>query len=239
MTVTEAPGALRDLVTVVIVTKDRRAALLRTLRELSRSPDGPRIIVVDNGSSDGTASAVRASFPEVHVMTLSRNRGAAARNDGVRVATTPFVAFNDDDSWWAGGSLEHAVHALLRFPEAALVSARVLVGREQRVDTTSTAMASSPLRGVVGARSPGVLGFLACAAVVRRQPFLDAGGFDDLLFFLGEEEKLSYDLSARGWALLHLDEAVVRHLPDEPRDPVRRQALQQRNALLTAVMRRP
>ncbi|HEU4346617.1 MAG TPA: glycosyltransferase, partial [Actinoplanes sp.] len=57
-------------VTVVVITRNRRAGLLRTLRRLADLPERPPVIVVDNGSEDGTAAAVRAAFPAVEVVPL-------------------------------------------------------------------------------------------------------------------------------------------------------------------------
>lgn len=87
-------------VTAVIATRNRRSELCATLERLSALPERPEIIVVDNGSRDGTAQAVRRSFPRVELITLRRNQGACARNVGVRRAGTPYVALSDDDSWW-------------------------------------------------------------------------------------------------------------------------------------------
>jgi Glycosyl transferase family 2 len=75
--------------TAVIATRNRRPELCATLERLSALPERPGIIVVDNGSQDGTAQAVRHSFPRVELITLRRNQGACARNVGVRRAGTP------------------------------------------------------------------------------------------------------------------------------------------------------
>src|ERR1700712_3452675 len=98
-------------VTVVIATRNRAATLLVTLAKLDRLAERPPIIVVDNASTDDTAARVRAAFPRVRVLSLPRNLGGAARNCGVALASTPFVAFSDDDSWWAEGALATAVNA--------------------------------------------------------------------------------------------------------------------------------
>ena len=63
------------------------------------------MILVDNGSTDGTVAAVRDARPDLRVVRLGTNRGAPARNLGVRLAATPYVAFADDDSWWSPGAL--------------------------------------------------------------------------------------------------------------------------------------
>ncbi|MGV9305061.1 glycosyltransferase family 2 protein [Nonomuraea sp. NPDC003727] len=220
-----------DRVTVVVATRDRRESLARTL---PRHP-GP-VVLVDNGSADGTAAFVRHTFPHVRVVEAGRNLGAPARNLGVRLAATPYVAFADDDSWWAPGALDRAADVLDAHPRLAVLAARVLVGPEERTDPVSAVMARSPLPGSAG---PGVLGFLACGAVVRRRAYLEAGGFDDVIFFFGEEERLAVDLAARGWELAYVADVVAHHHPSPARDPHGRRALAARNAVLTAVLRRP
>lgn len=121
----------------------------------------------------------------------------------------------------------------------ALLAARVLVGEDGVLDPTCADMAASPLPR---AGEPGVpvLGFVACGAVVRRDAFLDAGGFDPVVHFPGEEERLALDLAAAGWQLVYDERVVAYHHPSSLRPPrLARRSLEQRNALLTAVMRRP
>jgi GT2 family glycosyltransferase len=229
----------RGSVTVVVATRDRRASLLRTLELLHALPERPPVIVLDNGSGDGSGAAVRAAFPMDDVVSLGRNLGATARNLGVRRAATPYVAFADDDSWWAPGSLTRAGGHFDRHPRLALLAARVLVGPEERLDPTSALMAASPLGREPDLPGPSVLGFLACGAIVRRTAFLGVGGFDDLLFFFGEEALVAMDLTAEGWGAAYADDVVAHHHPNAPGDPARRQCRQLRNELLTAWLRRP
>ena len=195
------------------------------------------VILVDNGSSDGTPEEVRRRFPEIQVVELGENRGAVARNIGVDLARTPYVAFADDDSWWAPGALERAADLLDLHPNLAVVVARVLVGPEERLDPLSSQLAVSPLPPA--GPGPGVLGFLACAAVVRRDAFRAVGGFDDVVFFFGEEERVALDVAAAGWQLAYVADVVVHHHPSQSGDRHGREALGLRNDLLTAVMRRP
>ncbi|NYI04104.1 glycosyltransferase [Allostreptomyces psammosilenae] len=234
-----AAESLRELLTVVVVTHNRRERLMRTLDRLVALPGSPPVIVVDNASTDGTAEAVRARHPGVQVLRNRRNEGAAGRNRGVLAARTPFVAFSDDDSWWEPGALQEAVRVLREHPRLGLLAARTLVGDARLPDPVNAAMAASPLPRPPDAPGPAVLGFLACAAVVRRQAYAQARGFSPLLFIGGEEELLAMDLAAAGWQLAYVDSVVARHLP-EPGD-VRpgRVAMQHRNAVLAAWMRRP
>jgi hypothetical protein len=96
---------------------------------------------------------VRTGFPSAQVLELEHDIGSSARDLGVRLAATPYVAFGDD-SWWAPGALAEAVFD--RHPR------------------------------------------LCCASVVRREAYLAAGGIDPVLFFIGEEKLLAWDLAA-GW----------------------------------------
>lgn len=132
--------------TVVIATRDRVAELRRTLAALTALPESPAIIVVDNGSRDGTARAVRREFPRVTVIRNRRNRKAAARNQGVRRAATRYVAFSDDDSWWAPGALARACDLLSRHPRVGVIAARTLVGADAADDPLNGVLAASPVR---------------------------------------------------------------------------------------------
>jgi GT2 family glycosyltransferase len=226
--------------TVVIVTRNRRSGLLHTLRRLEGLPERPAIIVVDNGSSDGTVAAVKTEHPDVRAVSLNRNRGAAARNVGVEAARTPYVAFSDDDSWWEPGALRRAAELFDAHPRLGLIAAQVLVGAGRLPDPINVAMATSPLPGEADLPGPSVLGFLGCAAIVRRQAFLDVGGFNSLLFFVGEERLLAYDLAATNWCRCYVPEIVAVHDPSTRRPPARsRRRTELRNLVLTAWMRRP
>ncbi|MEP9383805.1 glycosyltransferase family 2 protein [Nocardioides cheoyonin] len=220
-------------VTTVVATRDRWHDLARTLPHHE-----PPVIVVDNASRDGTPARVRDAFPDVGVVALPRNLAAVGRNVGVRAARTPYVAFADDDSWWEPGALERAAALLDRHPRLGVVAARVLVGG--RTDPTCEAMAASPLDHAPGQPAPAVLGFLACGAVVRREAFLAVGGFHELVAYPGEEQLLALDLAASGWALSYAEDVVAHHEPSTSRPPAyTRRVLDERSALLTALLRRP
>lgn len=221
-------------VTVVVITRNRWPDLRESLPH-HRCP----VILLDNASEDGTAAHVRASFPAIDVIELDRNLGAVARNVGVERSTTPYVAFADDDSWWSPGALSSAAAVLDAHPRLAVLAARVLVGEEERPDPLCAAMEASPLGTEPDLPGPSVLGFLACGSVVRRDAFLAAGGFDEVIFFGGEEERLALDLASQGLGLAYVDEVVARHRPSRGRDRAERLARGERNRLLTAVMRRP
>jgi GT2 family glycosyltransferase len=218
---------------VVILTRDRREQLLATLARVTALPERPAIVVVDNGSRDGTPEAVHSHFAEVEVVRLDADRGAAARNAGVERLATPYVALLDDDSWWDPGALTRAAEVLDADPRLALVAARVLVGDEERLDPTCEAMANTPLP------DGEVLGFVACGAVLRRDAFLAAGGFDARYGIGGEEMRLAIDLAAAGWRLRYVPEVVAHHHPIPSPTRTGRAARALRNDLWTTWWARP
>ncbi|HEX2153988.1 MAG TPA: glycosyltransferase [Acidimicrobiia bacterium] len=223
---------------VVVATRDRRDSLRATLARLTARDSRP-VVVVDNGSDDGTPAMVRRDFPQVCLVPLGRNRGAAARNIGVAVASTELVAFADDDSWWDTGALATAEKLFGASPDLGLLAARILVGPDRRLDPTCAEMAAGPL-GLDRHGHRRILGFVACGAVVRREAFREVGGFEELLFFLGEEETLALDLAAAGWDLIYAPEVVALHHPGSvERRREARHRLQTRNRLLSSMMHQP
>ncbi|MDT4988818.1 MAG: hypothetical protein QOI74_2912 [Micromonosporaceae bacterium] len=226
-------------VTIVVATRNRAQALSDSLDRLLALPESPAVIVVDNGSTDSTAAMVTRRFPAVRLLSLRANEGAVARNHGVAAAATPYVAFADDDSWWEAGSLAEAEALFDSHPALALIAARTVVGPAARTDSLSDFMATAPLGWPDELPGPAVLGFLACSAVVRRDAFLRAGGFDPVVFFMGEEARLAYDLRAAGWGLAYCEQVIAHHHPIADGSTPAKAALALRNRALTAWMRRP
>lgn len=115
----------------------------------------------------------------------------------------------------------------------------MLAGPEDRLDPTCEAMATSPLHTLAGAPGPAVLGFVACGAVVRREAFLAAGGFEARLGVGGEETLLAVDLAAAGWELAYVDDVVTHHHPASAGQRPGRRVGEVRNALWSEWLRRP
>lgn len=227
-------------IAVVVLTHNRRTEILRTLQHLFSAGETPTVCVVDNASTDGSAELIAQRYPLVRLVRLAENLGAAGRNHGVRAVDTPYVAFCDDDTWWAPGALGRAADLLDRQPSVAAVTARVVVGPTQREDPTCTLMAASPLSGLADRDGiTAVAGLLAGACAVRRAAFLAVGGYEPRLFLGGEEELLCLDLMAAGWHLAYDPQLVVHHYPSSRRDAGARRRLLLRNALWCTWLRRP
>jgi len=227
-------GAGDPRVALVVLTHERRALVCRQVERALALPERPPIYAVDNGSRDGTARALARFGPRVRVLRSERNLGAAGRNLGAAAAEARYVAFADDDTWYAPGALARAADHLDADPGVAVVSGCVLV--RGRPDPACLAMARSVL-GEEGGRV-AVVGFLAGACVVRRAAFLEAGGYEPRLFLGAEESLLALDLLAAGWRLAYCADVRVHHEP-APRDAGARRARLRRNEVKVAWLRRP
>jgi GT2 family glycosyltransferase len=224
---------------VVIITHERRDEALEAVARLTRLPEQPPIVLVDNGSTDGTASAVRDKFPQVDVLALDYNAGAVGRNLGVERLDAPYVAFCDDDTWWEPGSLAAAASVLDAHPRLAVVNARILAEPGAREDPIVAELRDSPVPGPDWLPGPALGSFLAGASVVRREAFVQAGGFSERLWLGGEEELLATDLLTRGWEICFVEGLTVHHAASPIRDTTRRRHDGLRNTLWFTWLRRP
>ena len=175
-------------------------------------------ILVDNGSTDGSAAYVAERYPWVRVVALAENRGfAGGNNAGVREARGRFVALLNNDTVADPGWLKALLGAA---DEGVLATSRIVYMHDRRLidsagdgmlrwggafkrhhgDTVDVAMDSREVFGVCGA-----------ACVIPRRVFEELGGFDEQLFISHEDVDLSYRARLRGYRCRYAADAVVAH----------------------------
>lgn len=215
-------------VSIVVLTCNRRARVLGLLHRLkSLSGDWP-VIVVDNGSTDGTAAAVAAAFPSVLLIRAKRNLGAAARNIGAAYVHTPYIAFCDDHMQWEADALRRGVCLLDAEADIAVLSSCIRNG----VDTNCDEERDTP-------RNLKFQGFLAGACIVRTRAFCEVGGYWPPLFNGGEEVLMALDLAERGWRIVYAGNVIARSFSPCYGEADARNRLLLRNTIWVAWMRLP
>lgn len=152
---------------------------------------------------------------------------------------TPYVAFCDDDSWWAPGALSAAADLLDQHPALGAVTARIIVEPDGTDDPIVKELRQPPVPGPSWLPGPALGSFLAAGTVLRTHAFRAAGGFHPRLWLRGEEELLAADLAANGWWLTYADHLAVHHQPSQVRDPTLRRRHGIRNTLWFTWLRRP
>ena len=193
-------------VSFVIVTRNRRDTLLRTIDRVERDCGLPRhaweLIVVDNASEDDTAEAVVAHHRDTHLIRLPENEGVPARNHALPVAAGRYVVFLDDDSYPLPGALPKALTYLARHLKAAAVVARVVL----------------PDGSFEAPAMPAVT--LGGASVVRKSVLDQVGGFAPEFFRQAEEYDLSFRIWQAGYRVERFEDVVFGH--DKVVDPAGR-----------------
>ena len=212
-------------VDVVVVTWNSREIVLQCLEHLEATPV-QRVVVVDNGSRDGTADALRRRYPDVDTLRLSREEGlSVAYNRGAARCSAGLLLFLNDDVFVDQGAVRSLVAALDERPGSVAAAGRLvdsedgrtqdeylpqpfptplslvamLAGRGRRADGLSTS------ETVVVDQPAG-----ACL-LVRREDFEAIGGWDEDFEFWYEDVDLARRLKDRG-DVLYVPSTAFAHI---------------------------
>lgn len=210
------------MVSVVIVTWNGREFLPECLDALRRQVYRAfSVILVDNGSQDGSPAFVSEHYPEAHVVALAENRGfAAANNIALRTIDTEFVALLNNDAVPDPLWLKSLVEALEEHPQAGMAASKMLLyDRREVIDRaadgyTRAGAALLRGRGVSADCHPvreWVFGACAAAGLYRTAMLRDIGFFDEDFFLLYEDVDLSFRAQLKGYKCLYVPEALVYH----------------------------
>jgi mycofactocin system glycosyltransferase len=212
--VADAPPELPS-VSIVIPVKDREGELgrcLDTLARLAYPKELLQVIVVDDGSSDGSAD-VASRHGALVVPSGGCGRGpAAARNRGATAASGEILAFIDSDCTASENWLAELMPAFSD-PATAAVGGLVDGMRDAGpLDRYEAVMSSLSLgsRERSGNSGDDTFYLPSCNLLVRRQAFLGVGGFSDGMH-VGEDVDLTWRLRDRGWTIRYRPEGRVWH----------------------------
>lgn len=222
----QAAGQPPVTLSIVIVNWNTRA-LLQQCIECIRSTlhrHSCEIIVVDNGSTDGSPAFVRSTFPDVLLLENQENVGFAyANNQGFRIASGRYAMMLNSDAFVGDGTLDGLVDFLDAHPDTGVAAPRL----ENRDGTLQPSWASFPslwseIRGRNVRKRQGVpawgadvyeTDWLGGAALVIRRTLFDAIGYlDQDIFMYTEETDFCYRAKRAGWRVAYLDGLSVVHL---------------------------
>lgn len=191
-------------VSVIMPTLNNGAYIQRAVASiLEQSFEDLQLIIVDDGSSDGTVSRIR-EFTDDRVCLVQRadeTGVTSARNEGFRRSSSQYVAVHDGDDWSNPNRLRKQVEYLDENPEVALVgTGAYLVDKDSNIQSRRHVLESPSLTEIKAHNE-----FVHGSVLMRRDALKEAGGYDEW-FDLAED----YDL----WLRL-ADKYEVRNI-DEP-----------------------
>nr|MBA3261572.1 glycosyltransferase [Thermoleophilaceae bacterium] len=214
-------------VSTIIVNHERRDLLQICLESLERAlgavDENTELIVVDNGSRDGSAELVRERFPAVKVVALDRNEGfAGGVSRGIDKAQGEWIAVFNNDTTIEPDAVAVMLEAGRLHPRVGAVAAQMRFA--DRRDVLNSAGLELDRLGIAADRLVGkrvdnhgprmpyeVFGATGGAAIFRRDMLKQVGGFDESYFAFFEDADLAWRAHSHGWRALYAPEAVVYH----------------------------
>lgn len=215
----------RPTVSVVVANLDGRALLpdcLDAVAALRYPPELVETIVVDNGSRDGSLELVAERWPGVRRIALGRNLGfAGANNAGARAARGAYLALLNNDARPDGDWLAALVGAVDEAGGTLCVGAKILDWQGETVDFVGGALNlygrafqlddGLPLEATPYDRPHESLFACGGAMLIRRDLFLELGGFDDAFTAYFEDVDLGWRLWLAGYRVVFEPAAVTYH----------------------------
>ena len=185
----------------VIVNYNRRDELLITIQKtkdlVANYKERYEIVIVDNGSTDGSAEAVATQHPDIVLLAQKVNTGAPAWNYGFDAAKGDYFIIIDDDSHIESG-LEDAMYYMDAHPKIGVLALNVLTG-----PYTSA--------GWNMQEDKNIIGFIGCGAVLRRETYEKIGGYADWIFLYVNEWDYGLRCTNAGYTVQYYDNCKVIH----------------------------
>jgi GT2 family glycosyltransferase len=207
------------------------------------------VVVVDNGSTDGSQAMLREEFPEVMLIQNEANVGlSCASNQGIAATHARFLLLLNNDTLVNGASLDAMVDFMDAHPDAAAVGGRLLNpdGSLQAADGRfpslwrefSAATGLERLWPPIAAWRPDVeqarsVDWLGSACLLlRRKALAQVGCLDEEYFIYGDETDLQFRLKREGWKVYYLPSATTIHFGGRSLDRWRRRKMIYRGKIL-------
>jgi GT2 family glycosyltransferase len=222
---TAAPAAPDSTAASVVIPnwngRDLLAKYLPSIVAALAGNPANEIVVVDNGSSDGSAEFVRTHFPQVTLVSLEKNLGfGGGSNAGFRAAANDIVVLLNSDMRVAPDFLAPLLEGF-RDPLVFAVSCQIFFTDPAKIREETGLTQGWWEDGQLRVRhriDPQVDALFPCfyggggSCTFDRRKFLELGGFDELLapFYL-EDTDLGYMAWKRGWKVLYQPRSVVYH----------------------------
>jgi GT2 family glycosyltransferase len=179
------------------------------------------VVLVDNGSDDGSIEVARSIIPDIHVVSLASNQGfAGAVQRGFEVAKGEYIALLNNDAVPEPGWISGMVAVMGSDSAVGMVACRILNKDGDAIDSLGLGAARNGMAVLLGHGKPAdwalptgePFGPSGAAGMYRREMLDQFGGFPERFFCYYEDMWVAWQGRLRGWRCVLADDAVVRHL---------------------------
>lgn len=203
-------------VTIIIVTYNHLNYIKDCIESLD---DLSEIIVIDNGSCDGTPEFIEANFPQIKVIITSNNMGyGAANNIGALNSTKDFLVILNPDTKMMPNCLENLLKPLID-KDAIITMPKVLYYDGKKINTCGNKL---HITGMAFTRGEGekpdkrndsmfLNGLSGVCFAISKDNYFKLGGFDENIFLYMEDTELSWRICSQGIKIFYVPKSIVCH----------------------------
>lgn len=213
----------KPLVSVIILNWNQKGYTLRCLDSLLKTKYKPlEIILVDNGSTDGTVEEVRKKFPKVKILANKRNLGyAKGNNQGFKQSRGEYILLLNNDTEITPNLVERLVEAMELDKQIGVAQAKIYwMSDRSKNDLVGTFLTPTGFVYYFGYGKPDEPKYMrkrtiffakGAAMMIRREVIHKIGLFDEDYITYFEEYDFCWRVWLAGWTVFYIPEAVVYH----------------------------
>ena len=208
-------------ISIIVVNWNGKALLNECLGPLLRQEDAAcELILVDNGSSDGSVDWVRTKFPQIRLVQLSSNQGFTGGNlAGLQAARGEFIALLNNDTRADERCLNELLLPMISDSRVGISAAKLLLDGTTVINSAGIGLTTAAVGFDRGYGEDSyhydvaeqVFGACAAGVLYRRSMLADIGFLDNDFFLYGEDVDLSFRAQIAGWKCVYVPSAIVYH----------------------------
>jgi GT2 family glycosyltransferase len=229
---------------IIIVSWNTKEYLLRCLESIYQKTESIpwEVVIVDNGSRDGSGTAVKKMFPAVRLIENDRNLGfSKAVNQGLKILSSRYALLLNPDTQVKERTIEQLVSFMDAHPEVGISGGQLLNGDGSKQNSIANfpslateLLNKSFLRWMLPKRFPGkerndpepieVDSVIGACLIVKREAMDQVGLLDENYFLFLEETDWCYRMKQVGWKVYHVPQAKIYHFQGKSAEKDRRRA---------------
>jgi GT2 family glycosyltransferase len=211
--------SFNELASIIIVTYNHHKYLEKCVSSIRKQNYPHEIIVVDNGSTDGTINYIKETFPDIKIIVSPANRGYGAGNNlGFKYTNGRYIVILNPDVIVEQSWLENLIAPLKR-QDNVITTSKILMYDGKKINTLGNinhytgltftrGLGEDPIKYSQILQTTGISG--ACFALTNTA-YAKIGGFDETFFLYNEDSDFSWRANLMGYNILAIPDSIIYH----------------------------